>query len=766
MFAKVVVDVKSSNVDIMYTYRIPQELEGFIGIGSRVMVSFGIRKILGYVIEITSESDYQGEMKEILEVLDYSQELSIEQIELAKYIKNETKCLLVSALEAMYPSFLKTKYRKFIYASNPDKLDAEIALLFNGKNKIAITADTLKRYPKILREIKNGNLELTFDIYHYGKRKKEKLYRINPSYYHIFNSLSAKRLECIRFVERNEDCTTDDIKEAIGCSIFLIQALVKEEYLLVKEDFVVEESISEYKKVSRNFTFSFEQRKIVEKFTALSGKPFLLYSNDETFKYDFSLSEAVKTVASNKKVLIVTPTLLDNFKISRYFKRYLEGYKVLSFANDLNNSDYYSQYIQVLKNEFDIIITTKVGAFLPINDLGLIVVVNEGDFNYLNEYTPKYNTIKALEFRSNYHNAKLVLSTLCPQIESYSKYVNAKYILLKHLVKVENRMILTDLNQEYGPIDRVISSKLKIEIDKCLKNRQQAVLMLNSKGYSNYIVCRNCGEVLKCPKCEIPLSYYKEKDEMKCKYCGRKAEEVSCNCGSRSFTHLLNGLDNLKEKIQMIFPNARILHMDSDTIKTTADYHEALLQIENQDVDIIIGTRNVLSIFSSQIRLLGIIDLDQFLNSSDYRSNESTYHLLSECINHLECTTVVQGYHLDHPTVSLALNNNYDEFYEMEIKNRKTYLYPPYCEINRLIIIGQYKDMYYCANYLKKIFNTIIKENSDALGPVYLPKYKGVQILLKHNNFEKVSEIIDEVEKKFSEKKITIQFERYPRSFN
>ena len=143
----------------------------------------------------------------------------------------------------------------------------------------------------------------------------------------------------------------------------------------------------------------------------------------------------------------------------------------------------------------------------------------------------------------------------------------------------------------------------------------------------------------------------------------------------------------------------------------------------------------------------------------------NTYQLLDECINHSECKTVVQGYHLDNPVVLASINKDYDEFYDQEIIKRKDTFYPPFSEVNRLIIVGQFKDMYYCANYLKKIFSTILKD-CDALGPVYLQRYKGVQVIIKHNNYSKVLQIISEVEKKFSDKKLTIQFERYPRSFN
>lgn len=764
MFANVVVDVKSSNVDIMYTYHIPQELEEFIGIGSRVMVSFGVRRILGYVIEILEDSTYQGEVKDILEVLDYASELTREQVELAKFIKEDTNCLLVSALECMWPSFIKTKYRKFLYSSEPDKLDYDLAVLFGGKNKIAISQETIKNNPKIIREIKKGNLELSYDIYQYGKNKREKLYRINDAFDYLIDTLSNKRYEVMSFVKRNPGSNTYDILEATGCSTYLINALVKEEYLVVTEDYVTREIEDTEKKVNRLFGFSLEQSQLIDKFSGLSGKPFLLYSNDEAFKLDFYLSEAIKTVTVGKKVEIVAPTILEAFKISKYFRRYLEGYKILSFTNDLPNNEYYDQYIRVIKGQYDILITTKVGAFLPVSDIGLLIVTNEGDFNYLNEYTPKYNMIKVLEKRANYFNAKFVLTCSTPQIESYYQYVIGKTILLKYLVKEPNSISLVDLNKNYSKYT-FLSDELIASIKETIQNKKQVVLMLNSKGYSNYIVCRNCGEVLRCAKCKIPMTYYKDKDEIKCRYCGRKVDNVICNCGNRQFNYLGGGLDKISEELKEAIPNARLLQMDSDNIKTTGEYHDALLQIENQDVDVIIGTRNVLSIFSNEIRLIGIIDIDQFLNNNDYRSNEQTYQLIDECRSHKECKTIIQGHHIDHEIISYAMNSDFDNFYEKEIKERKIYFYPPFSEVNRLIISGPYKDMYYCANYLKKLASNLLGNQVDSLGPVYLTKYRGVQLIIKHSNYKKIINIISEVEKKFSNNKVTISYERYPRNF-
>lgn len=764
MFASVIVDVKSSNVDIMYTYRIPDELSSYVGIGSRVMVNFGVRKIIGYVVEVMENNPYNGEVKDILEVLDYSSELTSEQVSLARFIKKDTNCLLVSALECMYPGFLKTKYRKFLYCKEPDKLDLDLAIMFNGKQKIAIAMDTFKDNPKLNREIRLGNIEVSYDIYQYGKNKKEKLYRVNPAFEHLIDSLNNKRYEIMMYVRRNDLATSLEIREAVGCSVYMLNALVKEEYLIIKEDYVIREKIDVNKKINKAFSFSFEEKELIEKFTTLSGKPFLLYSNDEDFKLDFYLSEAIKMVSLNKKVMIVAPTLIEAFKVSKYFRRYLEGYKILSFTSDLSNGEYYDKYISVIKKEYDIIITTKVGALLPVSDLGLIIVINEGDFNYLSEYTPKYNLVKVLEERARYFDSKFVITSTSPQIETYYKYTIAKMFLLKHIEKVDRNLTLVDMNKEYGKYP-LLSEALINAISATLQNKKQVVLMQNAKGYSNYIVCRNCGEVLRCPKCQIPLTYYKEKDEIKCRYCGRKLESNRCSCGSMQFNYLGSGLSSISEALKELFPNAKVLQMDSDTIKTTADYHEALLQIENQDVDIIIGTRNVLSIFSNEIRLIGLIDIDQFLNGNDYKSSEATYELIDECASHSECKTIVQGHHINNLTLQYALINDYDSFYENELKERRMYLYPPFSEINRLIISGPYKDMYYCANYLKKITVSLIKDNIDVLGPVYQTKLKAVQLLVKHNNIDRILNIIKEVEKKFANNKVTISFERYPRNF-
>ena len=176
MYASVAIDIQTNNLKDVYDYKIPDELIPYVGIGSRVMVDFGVRRVLGYIIELKDETSFTGEVRDIAQVLDYSKELSIEQIELAKKIAYDTKCPLIKALDIMFPPFLKTKFRKFITIKNSNLVDPNILLLFNDKKKICLTSDIIKKYPKISKEIQKGNLSLEHDVYSYGKKKKIKLY--------------------------------------------------------------------------------------------------------------------------------------------------------------------------------------------------------------------------------------------------------------------------------------------------------------------------------------------------------------------------------------------------------------------------------------------------------------------------------------------------------------------------------------------------------------------------------------------------------------
>ena len=761
MFASIAIDVLTNSLKDTYTYHIPEEFEDFIGIGSRVMVDFGVRKVLGYVVELKEQADYSGQVRDIVEVLDFSNELTNEQVEMAKKIANDTYCQLSKAMDAMFPSFLKSKFRRFISIKDFDNLDPHIAILFRDKKKIILTSELLKENPRIKKEIERGTLELDHDVFTYGRRKLVKIYSVNTNTFNVYEKFTGVRRKLIDYLLVKAEALLDEIKDAIGCSTYLVNSLVKQEILNVEEKALVFKG--EKDKISlKNRDFNFDQRQIKEKFNNLSNKPFLFYSNDDKFNLELYLDICIDMILKDKKVLIVTPTLIQNYNVYHYLKNNLIGFSVLNFSSDMPNSDYYSNYLRLLNDDAEVVVTTKVGAFLPMDNIGAIVVVDESNFNYINEMTPKYNTVEILKFRAKYHNAKIILASNPLTVENYYNYFKAEYNILKYIIPNKYEASLVSMYEEAVTDHSIISRTLEDKLKRALNNGKQAMLILNSRGYSNHLICRSCGHIAKCPKCNIPLTYFKEKDEIKCRYCGGKIESLQCKCGNDSYSMLGIGLEMVQEKVRELFPTAKVLLIDSDTLRDYEDYQEIVIKIETKEVDIIIGTNNVISMNNyGDFSIVGLIAVDNLLNTSDYRASYNTFSLISNVIKNSD--VVIQGYNLDHYAIKYGIVSNFVDFYNDEIKVREAFKYPPYYEVNRLIISGEYKTMYHAANYFKKAYGVLMGDPNLCLGPIYVKTRKGVQLILKHHNYEKVINLINEVSNKFGN--ILFNFERYPRSF-
>lgn len=753
MFAKVVVDVPSSNTDDTFTYSVPEQLAAFVRVGSRVYVEFGFQRVLGYVLALEEETDFSGSLKPILDVIDFEERLAPEQIELAKKIAADTKTYLTSALALMYPSFLKSKVRKFLQILDAPALDQEVASLFGNQKRIPLTGEVLKKYELVKREIEKGNLEITTQFYRYGKNKTEKYYRLKRNDY---GHLSPKRCDVLDFVKARGEATLDEILENTGSSDYLVGRLVKDDYLLFDERVPLYTPLEEIRAMQAEFNF--EQQQLKEKFSKLSGKPFLLHTNDEEFKLDFLLALAVETVSQGKQVLIVAPTLLVHARILEHFRKNTRGYRLFAFSSKLSNSEYYHNYANVRNQNADIVIGMKSHVFLPLNRLGLIVMLDEEDPNYHVEQTPKYSVLEVLKFRSGWQQAKLLLTSSALRVESYYNYYFARYFYLEYVIPREVRTRLVNMRREAG--DLLLSEALRGSLREKLGAGEVSLLILNNLSYSTDVICEHCGHFQKCPLCRAGLVYHKQKNTYRCPSCNQEPARVVCeNCGKSKFKHFGFGLERLKERLRELFPAARITQVDSESMQEKDAYEDLFSRLEENEIDIVIGTNQLAGLYHRNIKLIGIISLDSILNRNDYRSSEILFGLISKISRH-EAEVILQGYNLNHPAIRFALENDFESFYEYEIENRKNFNYPPFAEFNKLEISGEYRDVYYYANYFKKIGARLLK--GEFLGPVYDGKIKGVRLLIKHQNFERLSKLLDEVNKKFAPKKLLVNFERYP----
>lgn len=768
MIAKVIVDVKHENVDNAFDYKIPEEFCDIIRVGSRVFVEFGLRKVLGYVIEIVHQTEYSGTLKPILEILDFDQNLNEEQVKIAEYIYSTTNAFYSSCLEIMLPSFLRGDYRKYLLVHDFKKLDPELALVIGQRKKVAIGPELIKLWSKVKIALKEGSLEVDYGYQTYGKKRYTKFYVLAKDYYSLdITSLSLVRKEIINYIHLKEKATLEEIVSNVGCSQYLVNDLVKKSYLKIVEEKVIDE-IEKKDIPKRNTNYNFAQQELINKYQSLDKKPFLLYTNDEHFQMNFLIDAMIDVINQNKQVLLLAPTIVYANEVSLIIRNKLPQIRLATLTSNIKPSEYYEQYLNIIAGNIDVVVATKVGVFTPLTKLGLVILLDEANQNYINEQNPRFSCRDIVLFRAKYHQAKVILTSLPPSINSYYQVYLSKYYLLRYIVNRPSEVHIINMKEEILNHGTNILSKSLIDaIKETLSQKRQVLLLLNRIAHSTLIRCENCQEVEKCPNCKISLSYYQRNNVYRCNYCNYSipATGICSSCKSRSLSLHGFGLEQIQSLIHQNFPNAKVLMVDAE--KINQDFSEVLINIEEGNVDIILGTHIMIDSFkNSQIELVGIIDPDRMLHYDHFRAKELVFMEIYKCINRKNTKVYIQTYHPQDNVFSYAINNSFEAFYEDEIKKRQLLLYEPFIEINRLLICGEFKAMYHFANYFKKVFSKFVKGTKDVLGPVYLPKYSGVQLIIKHEDYDNVIRVVRSVSEKFKDQQLNIIFEQYPNSFS
>lgn len=758
MFAKVVVDIKNESISEYYDYSIPENLEDYVAVGTRVLVPFGYQDLLGYVIELSTSTKYEKSVKAIKAVLDFEQELTEEQIALAKFMASYYHTSMVQVLNLMIPSFLKGQKRRWLVIKDYDQLHPVLHLLFEGKKRVFVDQKVQDNYSLVKKEINKGNITLDYDLFTYGKTKKQKQYLVKNDA--VFKN--EKRNKIMSFLKNNPSANEDLIIQVLDCSQYLLNKMVKENYITYEEvPVLLDNNVS--KKIVFDYQFSFDQMQTIERYGKTKVKKFLLFSNDEEFKLNFYLHIIFENNKGKLPTIFIAPTLFIAEELTLFLKQKLQGYKIVTMNSKNSQNENYETFMNVKYDNFDIAICTLSGLFLPFKTIGTIVLLDEENNYYLNENYPYYDTCDIVNFRAEYHNARLVLTSSSPSINNYYNSEVGKYDLLTSGTLKKGHMQIVNMKEQLiSGSNKIISKTLDKAIDDTLKASKQVMLLVNSKAYSSTIKCRDCGEVLKCPTCNIPLTFYKEKNVAKCSYCDYKIfnYESCTKCGSTNIVQYGYGLEQVKELLMKTYPNYNILQIDSDSLKNHDYYEDAITKIEDGSANIIIGT-NIMSkyINNYNIGLVAILSTDRLLNSSDYRASEYTYNSIAKTISYPN--VIIQTYYPQNAIIQYASNGDYDKYYEEEIKRREVLSYAPFINVSRIIIIGDFKEMYHFANYFKKVYSKIVE--GTILGPTYDYKEKGVKLIIKYQDYDKVMKIYDDTCNVFKDKKVSTNFERKPK---
>lgn len=654
MVAEVIINSKAKQLNRTFDYNIPKEMEELILIGSKVLVPFGKMKTLeeAHVVKIKEKSQY--EIKDIAKV---ENGLTNKQIELANWMAKRYFCTISDCIRLMQTPGTSAK------DVNKRIQDKKINVVY----------------------LKKDFEEINFEI----ETKKIK---------------SEKQIRVLNFVKDNEGCTIPDIEAFTDCSRAIVNTLIKNEYLELVEQ-KVERNPLENKNIenTNNLKLTEEQQNAFNKISASMDskkyEEFLLYGVTGSGKTEVYLQLIDKAQKEGKSAIVLvpeislTPQMLDRF-ISRFGKE-----TIAVLHSKLSIGERHDEWERIKENKAKIVIGARSAIFAPVKDLGIIIIDEEHDSSYKSEASPKYDAKEVAKKIAKQENVPLVLGSATPDLRTFYNAKETGKITLLELTKRANnsnlpKVEIVDLKQELANGNRsMLSFDLYQAIEQNLKDKLQTILFLNRRGYSTFIMCRNCGYTVKCKNCNISMTYHSYENKLKCHYCGYEEKVViKCpECGSDKIRYFGTGTQKLEQEILKQFPQAKTIRMDVDTVTKKNSHEQILNKFKNDGIDILIGTQMVVKGHHfPKVTLVGVIAADSSLNIDDYRATERTFQILTQVAGragreNLPGKVIIQTYNPENFSIQDAQKQNYQEFYETEIALRKQLKYPPFCDI---IIIG------------------------------------------------------------------------------
>lgn len=679
--------------------------------GFRVLLDFNDQKLVAYVLSVYESDDTVEalstklgiDIKEIIDVIDEVSLLSEELLTLADEIKDYYLSPKIKVLQTMLPPSLKPSSSSL----NKAKIAYDQYIVIGEDNEDGLTA----KQKEAFRVVKEN-----------GKVLKRELN--SPS-------ITKKLLENGRFALVFEE---------------------KQRYVLPKY------SIKDKK------TLTPDQQNVVDKIVNSENSVFLLQGVTGSGKSEVYLSLAEHYLNLGKNVLMLVPEIsLTPMIMEQFLTRFDKGVAILH--SQLTPAEKYDEYRKIARGQANIVIGARSAIFAPLDNIGIIIMDEEHSESYKQDVSPFYHAKDVALMRIRHFDAKLVLGSATPSLESRARCQNGVYELLKLEKRINDMPLPTttivDMTQ-YSNIDKesvIFSLPLRKKIEDRLNKKEQIILLLNRRGFSTSLTCRKCGHVFKCPECGIALTYHKHSNLLKCHHCDYVGEIPSTcpECDSKYLMKIGYGVERIEEEIARLFPSARTLRLDSDNSKIKSKLFSTIEAFKNCEADILIGTQMIAKGHDFEnVTLVGVVLADIGLSLPNYRSSERAFQLITQAIGRAGRSgkrgeAVVQTYSPSHYSITLAARQNYDLFYLTEMRLRKSQYYPPYCYMASITVSGKteinvVETAFYVAQYFKDCFQNdgIVLGPSSPFIPYFGGKYSRV-ILLKYKDNAKARLFLKEL---------------------
>ena len=688
MIAQIMIDIKTHEINRHFDYRIPENMVNDLEKGMRVIVPFGNTKRMGYVVNIIDESIHAT--REIESILDISPTLDEELFLLANHLL-ETPFVIKSAVyETIIPSELLMQYKKQVQLIKTNGLPEHLKDKFNRQSQWILTNKDQTYYPELKRLEKQNIVSIKNILIPRQKEKLETLYTLNKN--HIAK-LTVKQQE---FIEKIE--TPLLRKEALELTTpSIIQTLIKNNVLLETQETVKREIKHLFNLEDKKIILNPSQETAYQAIVQNKYHTYLLHGITGSGKTEIYIKLIEDMFAKNKKTLILVPEIMLIAPLAQRLKARFQKEEVAILHSGLSSGERYDQYQSIKDQTVKIILGTRSAIFSPIDDLGVIIIDEEHDASYIQDDKIPYDTRELAKIRAKYHKIPLILGSATPSVESYHSVETKQYKLLELKEKAVNqtpiKMDLVDMTEELkkGNITP-FSTQLSLKINQALKQKEQVIILMNRKGYAPFVMCRHCGDVPKCDNCQISLTYYKQKNILKCQHCGYEEpfDKTCQTCHKPTKKEVGVGIEYIEEQLHKHF-SAKVLRLDADTTLRKNSHEQIWDDFFNKKADILLGTQMVAKgLDFPNVTLVGIIMADGLLKIPSNQAAEKTFQLITQASGrsgrHKKGDVVIQAYDTKHYAIKSALKSDYKGFMHQLMYEKRIQKMPPYQKVSQLLI--------------------------------------------------------------------------------
>ena len=634
MYAQVIVDIAHSQVDQVFEYSCPDN----ICVGSRVKVPFGPRRIDGFVIGVSQVSSYPPEkIKPVAEIFDEPPALIPECFTLMEQIAKRYRVPKAVALRLFLPTEMRL-----------------------GK-----VHESKRRFAKFAKEVP-------------------------------LPASAKKQAEALEYIKAHGEEDYARFAETFGRGA--VDGLLKKGAIEVEERKIQRNPLSGLGKTYEKKILTPDQDKAIESIEKSSKTVHLIHGVTGSGKTEIYLNIIAREIERGRTAIFLVPEIsLTPQMLSQLRARFGESAAILH--SGLSAGEKFDEWWRLRSGEAKIAIGARSAIFAPLENIGAIIIDEEHDTSYSSESAPRYTTVDIAKLRATYNGAKLILGSATPSVESYIKAKDGEYNLITLKERINGKplpeIIIADMTKEVKRGNNTaFSSALRDELDKTMKCGQQAIIFLNRRGYSRTVICRDCGYVAKCENCDVTLTYHSEDNCLKCHYCGAKYRMISAcpDCGGKHVLYSGMGTQKVVYDLKTLFPEAKILRMDNDTVSGKDGQYKILKQFSEKQADILVGTQMIAKGHDfPAVTLVGILDADMSLYFSDYRSGERTFQLITQVSGRSGRAdeagkVVLQTCSPDNYILRYATRYDYNGFFENEVSVRKATCFPPYSVICRVMV--------------------------------------------------------------------------------